>query len=255
MAYPYNQIFNFPERILLNKRITKAFFLKNFTLTATEKKLLNNIIKNITWIASIKPSNANIPVVVNDQYKYEEIQIIKCVVPENQLKNSVKTCAEFIQKHIPYQILVVVEDEFEFIINACDKRINQSDTSKRTIEEYFFTPVISKLYVNEVAKSFFSSLDFSNLDKTSLETTYTGYINAIIQYKSALITGVFTQKDRSRTEEDKISIQAIEKLEHDIKVLKNQLKSEKRLNHKVDINISIQNKRREINIFKKNLNK
>ena len=48
MSFNYNQILNIPERCLLNKRLTKAFFLKNFDLSGTEKKLLNSIINERT---------------------------------------------------------------------------------------------------------------------------------------------------------------------------------------------------------------
>jgi hypothetical protein len=253
VAYPYNDIFNIPERILLNRRITKTFFQKNYDLTANEKKLLNNTIQNIWWLTSIKPKDANIPAFVNGRYKYEEIQIIKCSVPDNQLDKTGKRCVELIQKYIPYQIILVVEDDFEFVINACDKRVNQSETSKRTIDQYFYTAPISKLYKNEAALSFFKSIDFTALDKTNLETTYKAYIDAIVQFQSALITGEFKKKDKERIEKDMVSLQTIENLEQEITSLKNQLKSEKQLNHKVDFNLEIQSRRKEIRNIKKKL--
>lgn len=253
MDYPYIKIFNFPERILLNKRITKVFFQKNFDLTASERKLLNNSIQSIWWIASIKPNSANIPATVNGQYKYEEIQIIKCTIPDNQLEKMGKRCVELIQKYIPYHLIVLVEDEFEFIINVCDKRVNQSDTSKRTIEHYITTSPISKLYKNEVATSFFKSLNFSVLDKTNLETTYKAYIDAIIQFQSALITGKFERKGKERTKQDMVNLQTIENLEQDIVSLKNQLKSENQINQKVDLNMAIQHRKKEIDNIKKKL--
>ncbi len=253
MEYSYIDIFNLPERILLNKRITKVFFQKNFDLTTSEKKLLNNTIQSILWIASIKPKSTNIPAVVNRQYKYEEIQIIKCTVPDNQLGKVGKRCVELIQKYIPYQLILLVEDEFEFIINACDKKINQSDSSKRTIEQYFTTSPISKLYRNEVVSSFFKSIDFSALDKTSLETTYKTYIDAIISFQSALITGKFKKKGKERTGQDMVNLHSIENLEQEIISLKNLLKSEKQLNQKVDLNMAIQHKKKEIEKIKKKL--
>lgn len=253
MEYPYIDIFNLPERILLNKRITKVFFQKNFDLTASEKKFLYNTIQSIQWIASIKPKSANIPAVVNEQYKYEEIQIIKCTVPDNQLEKTWERCLKLIQKHIPYQIIVLVEDDFEFIINACDKRVNKSDISKRTIERYITTSPLSKLYKNEVTSTFFKSLDFSVLDKTNLETTYKAYIDTIIQFQSALITGKFKKKGKDRTDQDMMNLQTIENLEQEITSLKNQLKSEKQLNQKVDLNMAIQHKKKEIENIKKKL--
>ena len=37
MEIEYNDIFNFPSRTLLNKRLTKVFFSKNFELSSIEE--------------------------------------------------------------------------------------------------------------------------------------------------------------------------------------------------------------------------
>ena len=44
------------------------------------------------------------------------------------------------------------------------------------------------------------------LDKTNLETTYKSYIQAIVQFQTASITGSFNKRSHSRTEEDIINL-------------------------------------------------
>jgi hypothetical protein len=248
--YPYNNIFNLPERLLLNKRITKVFFQKNFDLTGAEKKLLNNEILNIEWIACIKPTNANIPAIKTVENSYEEIQIILCTVSSNQLETNGKKCVELIQKYIPYHLVVIVEDDTEFKINTCDKRINQNDTSKRTIESHFTSPKIVKLYKNKISSSFFDSLDFKQLDKTNMETTYNGYTQAVIQFQAAKITGEYQKRNQIRTKVDIVNLLAIDNLEKDIVGLIGMLNKEKQLNTQVELNIEIQKKRTLINDIK-----
>lgn len=115
MGFLYNKILEIPERALLNKKITKAFFIKNFELTATEKKVLNDIV-NVEWLASLKQATANIAPLKNDVYSYEEVQVIVCTVPDNALKDVSVKCIELIQKYIPYQTILIVEDSTHFII-------------------------------------------------------------------------------------------------------------------------------------------
>ena len=43
MEMNYNNIFQFPDRCILNKRLTKVFFTKNFDLTSSEKKSIEYI--------------------------------------------------------------------------------------------------------------------------------------------------------------------------------------------------------------------
>ena len=255
MEFLYNNILHIPERSILDKRLTKAFFLKNFSLSAAEKKLLNNDIQSMTWLASIKPATANIPVLINADYKYEEIQIMVCTVTDNKLNDIAEKCMILFQKYIPYQLLVIVEDANEFRINVCDKRINKAETNKRTIERYFNTISLSKLYKNDLNESFFNALHFNNLDKTNLELLYKSYIQAVVQFQAANITGSYQKRTNKRTDEDMQNLEAIELLERDITSLTSQIKKENQLNEKVQLNIKIQEKRKKIQSIKDTLTK
>ena len=255
MNFPYNDILNIPLRSILDKRITKAFFLKNFKLTAAEKKLLSNSIDNMEWLASIKPTNANIPQIKNADYIYEEIQIMLCTLRSGLLQPNADKVIALFQKHIPYQIVLIVEDDVEFVLNTCDKRINKADTSKRTIEHYYTTNAISKLYKNEISNAFFSAIDFAILDKANLETTYNSYTKAIIQYQTASITGAYTKRTKERNKEDMDNLDSIEKLQAEISNLATRIRKENQLNTQVELNVVIQQKRKQIQEIKDKLSK
>lgn len=255
MAFQYNNILKIPERNVIDKRLTKAFFLKNFDLSASEKKLLNNNIQEMHWLASIKPITANIPAVINDEYKYEEIQVMVCTVADNTLETFAEKCMQLFQKYIPYQMLVIVEDSNGFKINVCDKRINKSDTTKRTIERYFTINTLSKSYKNDLSDAFYKALDFGNLNKSNLELLYKSYIQAVVQFQSANVTGNYQIRSNARTQEDIEYLQNIEQLEQDIISLSSQIKKESQLNEKVQLNIKIQMKRKEIQSLKDTLTK
>jgi|SRR5690554_2902278 len=248
----YNTILNIPERALINKRLTKTFFLRNFELSTAEKKFLNNDVLGMSWLASIKTSNSNIPEFKDDKYQFEELQVM-IVTLNNKLNELHKRAFELLQKYIPYQLFIIVEDTEEFIINVCDKRINLNDKSKRTIEAYYTTSIISKLYKNEITSKFYESLSFTHLNKTNLKTAYTSWTQAIIQYKAACLTGQFQNKSQYRTEEDMNLLLKIERIEQEIISLTSQIKKESQLNAKVDLNIKIQQSRKEIEAIKNTL--
>ena len=250
MSLSYVDILNLPERSLLQKKLTKAFFLKNFDLSATEKKVLNSSIVQMEWLASLKPSNCNVYSVINDVVTYEEVQIMICNVGNEKVDEVATSCFQLFQKHIPYNMLVIVENDTEFKLNVCEKRINQNDKTKRTIENQYTSGTISKLYRTEVGDAFFSALDFSKLDKTNLEVLYRGYCNAIVHFNSASVTGVFQARNSARTQDDLVMLNQMEDLERDISRLTNQLKAEKQQNQKVTLNIAIHQKRKLIEDIK-----
>ncbi|HCY77650.1 MAG TPA: hypothetical protein DHV28_17195 [Ignavibacteriales bacterium] len=255
MSLGYNNILNLPERCWLNKKLTKAFFLKNFELSATEKKRLNNQIESMTWLASIKPSNSNIPAIITNEYSYEEIQVISVTVPNGDVEREGNKYAEFIHKFIPYQILVLVEDYTHYLISLTDKRINQADKNKRTIERHFHSQALSRLYKNDLTEAFYKTITFSQIDKTNLETTYKSYIQAVIQLQTSALTGSFQKRSYKRTEEELELIETVEEMEQEILGLKNELKKESQLNSKIKLNVTIQEKRKKIEEIKHKLSK
>lgn len=253
MSFNYNKILNIPERAIVSKKISKAFFIRNFELSSADKKILNEIVM-MEWLASIKPSNSNITLVQNETYIFEEIQVMICTLSGNLIKGTIDKVTGLFQKHIPYPIVLVIENADEFVVNICDKKINQNDKSKRTIEAFINSPNVSKLYKNELVGAFFEGLDFAVLDKTNLETTYKSYTNAIVQFQTAMVTGTFNKRSAIRTEDDLKHLETIQKIEKEILTLSNQIKKESQLNTRVSLNIQIQKKRNEIEHLKTLLN-
>lgn len=205
------------------------------------------------WLSSIKPSNSNIPEYRDENYVFEEIQFMLCTLNENTLSENSDKCISLFQKYIPYQIVLIVEDDHGFVLNTCNKRINLNDKSKRTIERQISTPVISKLFKNEISSSFLDSLDFINQDKISLQRLYKGYINSIIQLQSSIVTGTFSKRTGTRTEEDLKLLESMNTIEKEVIRLTNQLKKETQMSSKVSLNMEIQKQRRQIENIKNKL--
>ena len=254
MSFNYNKILNIPERAIISKKISKAFFIRNFELSSADKKILNEIVM-MEWLASIKPSNSNITLFQNETYNFEEIQVMTCTLSGNLIKGTIDRVTNLFQKHIPYPIFLVIENADEFVVNVCDKKINQNDKSKRTIEAFINSPNVSKLYKNELVGAFFEGLDFAVLDKTNLETTYKSYTSAIVQFQTAMVTGTFNKRSSIRTEDDLKHLETIQKIEKEILTLSNQIKKESQLNTRVSLNIEIQKKKSTIQNIISNISK
>jgi hypothetical protein len=250
MGIEYNDIFNFPSRTLLKKRLTKVFFSKNFELSSIEKKTLQNEVVKMEWVSSLKPSNTNIPKFETENHVVEEVQFMTCTV--SNLDKHGKVVVDLFQKYIPYQIVLVLEDEGYWMLNLTNKRINLNDRSKRTIEKSFSTNPINKTK-SDTVKKFIKTLSFDRVNRSTLNSVYQSYINSVIQFKSAVITGVFNEKNLENNQRDIESIERKENLEMEIITLKNQLKRETQLNSQVSINMEIQKRKQEIQNIKQTL--
>jgi hypothetical protein len=240
-----NTILQIPERCMVHKKITKAFFKRNFDLISGEKTLLDNLIA-IDWLASISPASANIPVYKEGEIIFEEVEIISVQTSEADFEKNHLKIAELIQKYIPYPILVFIKNEKTFVLNVCDKKINQNDNTKRTIEKRYFSEIIGNANPTKQQDDFLKSLTFSNLDKTNLKTFYESYQQRMIALQASEINGSFIPRTKSRSLSDMDNLEKIEILNKEIVLLQNQIKNESQLNQRVELNIQIQKKRKEI---------
>lgn len=247
-----NAILQIPERCMVNKKITKAFFKRNFDLTSTEKALLDdfNAIPSIDWLASVSPANSNINAYKDEHYLFEEIQVITVHTSETDFEKNYPRIADLIQKYIPYPILLCIVNDHVFVLNACDKKINQNDSSRRTIEKKYSTELIDQPATTERHLSFLKSLTFSELDKTNLKTYYDSYIHRMIALQAAELSGVYTPRTKDRTQSDMEKLEKIEAWQKEIQVLQNQAKKESQLNQRILLNTEIQNKRKLIEQLK-----
>lgn len=249
----FNSILNLPQRCIVDKKLTKAFFLKNYVLNASEKKFLSEKIESMQWLAMISPNNANITAYKDDLHDFSLINVFVLNLNAQELNSDAPKAIQLLQKHLPDQALIIVENEFEWLLSACEKRINQADKNKRTVDNYFHSHPLSKLYKKPDEQSFFEALHYGALDKINLQTTYKSYNNAIVQLKAASMTGVYKQRSKVNSEKDMELIQLIEAEESEIAALKSQLKKENQLNNQVKINVAIQELKMKIEDYKKQL--
>jgi hypothetical protein len=244
-------ILRLPERCILQKRLTKAFFLKHFSLTAGEKKLLNEGIEHMDWLASIKA--ALVPAFVTETHSYEEVQVFAIELRNSRVDRSGAKVAELVQKYVPYPLLLIVYDAENYLVNTCTKRINQNDATKRTIEASVTSPILSLLYADASAKAFHEGLRFENLDKSDLRTLYGSYVQAVVQCRAAALTGHFRKRPYMRSEEDLATLQRIDALEAEIRALQAKVSKDQPLRERVAANMDIQRRRDAIAHLRKAL--
>ena len=242
-------ILQLPESCIVNTKLTKAFFKRNFDLTLSERKLLDDfsIVVTLDLIASIKTTNSNISSYSDDQMQYVEVLVIAVQTSNDQFEKSKIKIAELIQKYIPYPILLCVYCDKQFIFNTADKRINRNEANKRTVEKSYYSENIELNSTNEKQIAFLNSLSFTGLEKQNLKTLYDNYTSRIIALQAATeITGDFQIRKNEQSKQDVLLLEEIATLQSEIVSLQNLIKKETQLNIQIDINNRIQLKRKQI---------
>ncbi|MCY3674575.1 MAG: DUF4391 domain-containing protein [Rhodobacteraceae bacterium] len=232
-----------PKKCLLNKPLFKKLFLEHAKLDVTDKKALQNDIKKIRWVYTLKPSTVNISAYRDDVREFDEIAIIQI-----DLTNTSRTqrIAAFVNKAIPYPILLVFKFADTIAISVSDKRINQADKSKRIAQKELLTEWFNPIKPNEVQKHFMEDMAIKNLSFVNFYAFYSDIINRVIALNSSVHTGSYKVVSAEKTRMRQERLSQIIDLEREIKDFRSTLNKEIQFNKKLDLNVCV--KERQIAI-------
>lgn len=250
-------ILQLPQRCLVNKKITKAFFKRNFDLKPVERKLLDDfsLVIGMDWLASINPAKANIIRYEDESRVFEEVQIISLQTSVKGMEKHVVRLAELVQRYIPYQILLIIHAGNTFALNAADKRINLSISTDLVTEKLFFTRTITQPASNQVEQEFIKSLAYPNQDKLNLKVFYESYIRRIVSFQAAGISGTFQIADAAKVRFTSHQIEKIAALEKEMLILQKRIEAESQLSKQIELNLHLQQLRKDIQDVKKLITK
>lgn len=239
---------NLPTACWVNQKLPKTFFKRNFDLTLSERKLLDDfsIIQQMEIVASINVETANIPAYVDDVVTYEEVNIIAIQTTTEQFERQKHKIVELVQKCIPNPMLVMVYDNQQMILNVAEKRINNNDVTKRVIEKLYTTANLPLPISDFKNQAFIQSLTFEKANKLNLQNYYQHFIQCFIGLQTAQISGTFVARPYKRSKEDALLLEEIEAFKEAIFTLENQAKKETQVAEMVKLNTKIQEVRKEI---------
>jgi len=212
--------------------------------TAQEK--FSQAIESIVWSHTLQKSTINIPPLVTDKKEYIEIAYIHLKLKE---KVSIKKIAEVIHR-IPYPVVLFIIYHDELCLSVALKRINQSDISKLTVDEYIQTEWIDLANPSPVAVEFLASLRTDNLSFENFYHFYQDIANRIIAYQASGYSGCFSVL---RTPQRKQTLDKIKVIQEEIVSLRGMMKKETQFNGKVAFNIQLKKANEKLSILKEEL--
>ena len=245
----YQQL-GLPEKALLQARIYKKQLLENADLTISDRKWINEEIESIEWRYTLKPATVAIPKYEDAEREYIEIALLHIILKASKLKANthVKRLSEVVERAIPYPLIVVFEHDNNLWVSLADKRINRSDSSKLTVEQFFESGWFNNSAVqSEVIAQFGASLGFTQLAQLDLYAFYQSLITRFNALEAAKHTGKFTlttdvEADKLRQEH----LQTLKQLELQLVSLRAQVKNETQFNRKLEGNVQIKQLKQQI---------
>lgn len=230
-----------PRSCELNKPVFKKLFLENGVLDIADKTALKDDVDKIRWLYTLKPATINIAPYVDSERDFSEIAVLQVELTSTK---RLKRIANFMQRSIPYPLILLFTQVNKVCISLSDKRINQSDKEKWVVEELLYTDwidlaaptVVQAAFLEDCNINSFSFINFLSFYKSLTERVIA--LNCAVQsgrYERYMAGNIVNEPSESRLERlrelERLNLQKIE--------IANKLKKEKQMGRQVELNTKI----------------
>lgn len=213
-------MFQLPPSTLVNRKIPKNKFYEKLQANHNLKELFTNQVESIVW--KHKLSKETIRLEPKDDI--EEVQVFEIHLKEQSYSLDL---LRSIDKAIPYPILYVLMYEGQTRLSIAYKERNQADDNRSVIRSYHESEWQPE---EEIKLNILQGLD--------LRAVYENIIRFLLPINSKPETELTVVLERKAR---------VDKLSQEIQRLESKIRNEKQFNRKVELNMDLQRKRKELN--------
>lgn len=226
-----------PADSRVDQRVPKKLFLEQGAPTAADKRVIQEGIEEMFWVASLKPANIGVPAFKDEVRDYVEIAVLS-----GTLRKDAKTARliELIHRAIPYPVFLVSEQAGIPTVSMAHKRASQAETDAVVLDgSIIAVPLEAESESYRV--DFLAHLRLAEQPSQSLWSLYQGWIERVQAFAAARLTGRYalTQTaDEAAARQTALDDHA--RIAREIAALRAKAAKEKQINRRVDINLAIQ---------------
>ncbi len=247
-----------PAEASVGQRIPKKMLAENLTSRGTatnaDRKLLQEQIEEVTWVAALKPSNAGIPVYQDEVRSYLELAVLNVRLRQGsqldvkaaKVSSSTARVAELVHRAIPYPVLMVLDDDALLYLSMVHIRWAQKEADKTVldgelIQGTFVRNGSSKAPTANAAtlNAFMGALPLSMQPRADLFALYQGWMDTLSAWQAAAVTGRFECVSPQQATARRAALRRCHELDAQISSLRAAASKEKQMARQVAVNLEI----------------
>ncbi|MDR4470184.1 MAG: DUF4391 domain-containing protein [Nitrospira sp.] len=226
-----------PADARIDHRVPKKLLTEHGAPTAADRRLIQESIEELMWVAALKPTNIAVPAFRDDVREYLEIAVLTAT-----FRGSTKPTRliELTHRAIPYPVLLLSGEGDAVSLSLAHKRWSQGEKGAVVVEDVRGTAPFDPKNPTREEALFISSLSVSGLPKRDLYALYQGWLDRVAALEAARITGRYFPPDSDGCNLVlRENLDARAGLQREIAALRAQAEKEKQLNRRVQLNLEI----------------
>jgi len=226
-----------PASAMVNQRVPKTLLVKNGAPTAGDKRLINEGIEVVQWLAALKATTIGVPEYRDAAREYLEIAVLQADLRTGANANRL---SELMHRAIPYPVFLITQQGNDFSLSLAHIRWSLAQAGEMVLDGNM---VISKNLAGmreDIARAFLKELSLLVQPHGSLYTLYQGWMDMLLALEAARITGTFrvagsTEESEARRE----ALMACVQLEKGINSMRAAARKEKQVAKLVALNLEL----------------
>jgi hypothetical protein len=199
-----------PAGSRIDQRVPKKLLLEHGAPTAADKRLLNDGIEEMLWLAALKPTTIGVPEYRDDVREY---------------------------------LLLVTEQVHHGArpgLSAAHKRLSQGDADKTVLEGDVITAELDAERDAVRWPAFRDALALGKFPGTTLYSLYQGWIDTLLALQSSRVTGAFeVAVNAEQAALRRTALQECARLDAEIARLRAAAAREKQMSRRVELNLEL----------------
>lgn len=226
-----------PTSSRVDQRVPKKMLLENGAPTAADKRIINEGIEELVWLAALKPTTISVPEYRDEVREYLEIAVLRLT-----LRAAAKAArlVELVHRAVPYPLLLLTEQGERPGLSAVHKRWSQGEAGKTVLEGDVVAAEWDTEHDGKTWPAFRDALALDKQPRTSLHALYQGWIDTLLAFQAARVTGTFVvaaNAEHAAVRQD--ALQECVRLDAEIARLRATATKEKQMARRVELNLEL----------------
>lgn len=224
-----------PASSRVDQRVPKNLLLERGAPTAADKRLINDGIEELIWLAALKPTTIGVPEYRDDAREYLEIVVLGLTLRAGAKATRL---IEVIHRAIPYPVFLIHFQTDGLSLSLAHLRWSQGQDGQTVLDGPLITITVDA--ATPLADAFLASLQITRQPRQHLLALYQGWLERFEAYAAARLTGSFTTAaDTASADRRRTALAEHERLIREIARLRAQAGKETQLNRRVELNLHL----------------
>ena len=228
---------NLPASSRVDQRVPKKLLIENGAPTAADKRLINDGIEELLWLAALKPTTIGVPEYRDDVREYLEIAVLRLTLRAGAKATRL---VELVHRAVPYPLLLLTEQGERAGLSAAHKRWSQGEAGKTVLEGDVVAAEWDAERDGDRWSAFLDALALGKQPRITLHTLHQGWIDTLLALHTARVTGAFAvAANAEHASARRDALLECERLDAEIARLRATAAKEKQMARRVELNLEL----------------